>query len=50
MQVRTEDGKCPLHVFHPDEKAQWPGVTRLMDSPFVRQALKRSESAQGDYR
>ena len=39
MQVRTEDGNCPVHAFHPDEKAQWPGVIMFMDGLGVRPAL-----------
>jgi carboxymethylenebutenolidase len=39
MQVRTEDGNCPVHVFHPDENAQWPGVIMFMDGLGIRPAL-----------
>jgi len=39
LQLRTEDGLCPTHVFHPDDHGRWPGVVMLMDGLGVRPAL-----------
>jgi len=39
IQLRTEDGLCPTHVFHPSGKGRWPGVVMLMDGLGVRPAL-----------
>jgi carboxymethylenebutenolidase len=39
MQLRTEDGVCPTHVFQPSGQGRWPGVVMLMDGLGVRPAL-----------
>lgn len=39
IQLRTADGTCPAHVFHPDDAGPWPGVLMLMDGIGMRQAI-----------
>jgi carboxymethylenebutenolidase len=39
IEIRTEDGVCPTHVFHPNGQGSWPGVVMLMDGLGVRPAL-----------
>jgi carboxymethylenebutenolidase len=39
IDLRTEDGLCPTHVFQPKDQGRWPGVVMLMDGLGVRPAL-----------
>jgi carboxymethylenebutenolidase len=39
IEVATEDGKCPAHVFHPAGSGPWPGVLLYMDGIGIRPAL-----------
>lgn len=39
IDVRTDDGTCPAHVFHPTDGAPWPGVLLFMDGLGMRPAL-----------
>lgn len=39
IQIRTEDGTCPTHVFRPAGTGPWPGVLMYMDGLGVRPAL-----------
>lgn len=39
VQIRTIDGTCPAHVFHPAGRGPWPGVIMFMDGIGVRPAL-----------
>lgn len=38
-ELRTQDGRCPAHVFHPDGDGPWPGVIFYMDGIGIRPAL-----------
>lgn len=39
ISIRTADGNCPAHVFHPDGSGPWPGVLLYMDGIGIRPAL-----------
>ena len=39
IDIRTDDGTCPAHVFTPDGKGPWPGVLLYMDGIGMRPAL-----------
>jgi carboxymethylenebutenolidase len=39
LQIRTQDGICPTHVFEPDGDGPWPGVLMYMDGIGMRPAL-----------
>jgi len=39
MQIRTPDGRCPTHVYHPDGAGPWPGVIVYMDAIGWRPAM-----------
>jgi carboxymethylenebutenolidase len=39
IQIRTEDGTCPAHVFRPSASGPWPGVLFYMDGIGIRPAL-----------
>ena len=39
IDIRTEDGTCPTHIFTPGDKGPWPGVLFFMDGLGVRPAL-----------
>ena len=39
IQLQTQDGICPTHVFHPNGRGQWPGVVMFMDGLGIRPAL-----------
>jgi carboxymethylenebutenolidase len=39
IQIRTNDGVCPTHVFEPDEDGRWPAVLMFMDGLGIRPAL-----------
>ncbi len=40
IDLRTDDGVCPAHVFHPDGAGPWPGVLVYMDGIGMRPALQ----------
>ena len=37
--IRTQDGECPAHVFHPDGNGPWPAVLVFMDGIGMRPAM-----------
>ncbi|HEY2376360.1 MAG TPA: dienelactone hydrolase family protein [Gemmatimonadaceae bacterium] len=39
IEIRTEDGSCPTHLFTPGGSGRWPGILFFMDGLGVRQAL-----------
>jgi dienelactone hydrolase len=39
LEIRTDDGICPAHVFEPQGKGRWPGVLFFMDGLGIRPAL-----------
>jgi carboxymethylenebutenolidase len=39
IEIRTDDGVCPAHVFTPEQPGRWPGVLFFMDGPGIRPAL-----------
>ena len=39
IEIRTDDGVCPAHVFHPDGDGPWPGVLFYMDGVGMRPAI-----------
>jgi carboxymethylenebutenolidase len=39
IEIDTQDGRCPAHVFHPDGDGPWPGVIFYMDGIGIRPAL-----------
>ena len=39
IELETQDGRCPAHVFHPDGEGPWPGVIFYMDGIGIRPAL-----------
>jgi carboxymethylenebutenolidase len=39
IEIRTEDGHCPAHVFRPATEAPWPAVLLYMDGIGMRPAL-----------
>jgi carboxymethylenebutenolidase len=39
VDIRTEDGTCPAHVFQPSGAGPWPGVLFFMDGIGIRPAL-----------
>jgi carboxymethylenebutenolidase len=39
IQIETQDGRCPTHVFHPDGPGPWPGVIVFMDAIGMRPAM-----------
>lgn len=39
IELATQDGRCPAHVFHPDGAGPWPGVIFYMDGIGIRPAL-----------
>lgn len=39
IEIRTEDGTCPAHVFQPTGDGPWPGVLFYMDGIGIRPAL-----------
>ncbi|NUS33704.1 MAG: dienelactone hydrolase family protein, partial [Gemmatimonadaceae bacterium] len=39
IDLRTEDGTCPAHVFSPETPGRWPGVLFFMDGIGIRPAL-----------
>lgn len=39
IQLRTDDGTCPAHVFRPEGPGPWPGVLVFMDGLGLRPAI-----------
>ena len=39
IEIETDDGRCPAHVFHPDGAGPWPGVLLYIDGIGMRPAL-----------
>jgi len=39
LQLETQDGVCPTHVFQPNGEGPWPGVLMFMDGIGMRRAL-----------
>ncbi len=39
IDITTEDGVCPAHVFHPSGSGPWPAVLFFMDGIGIRPAL-----------
>src|SRR4051812_7326623 len=39
IELRTDDGICPAHVFRPAAAGPWPGVILYMDGIGIRPAL-----------
>ena len=39
VDITTEDGVCPAHVFHPPGTGHWPAVLFYMDGLGIRPAL-----------
>jgi carboxymethylenebutenolidase len=39
IEIETEDGRCPAHVFRPESAGPWPGVLFFMDGIGMRPAL-----------
>jgi carboxymethylenebutenolidase len=39
IEITTEDGVCPAHVFHPPGTGPWPAVLFYMDGIGIRPAL-----------
>ncbi|MGH7625904.1 MAG: dienelactone hydrolase family protein [Gemmatimonadaceae bacterium] len=39
IQLDTQDGRCPTHIFRPDSDGPWPGVLFYMDGIGIRPAL-----------
>jgi carboxymethylenebutenolidase len=52
IDVRTEDGICPTHLFEPQAEGHVPGVIMYMDGPGIRPALfeMAERLASGGYR
>jgi carboxymethylenebutenolidase len=40
IEIRTDDGTCPGHVFSPSGAGPWPGVLLFMDGIGMRPALR----------
>lgn len=39
VQIDTQDGVCPAHVYHPDSPGPWPAVLLYMDGIGMRPAV-----------
>ncbi len=39
LELRTPDGVCPTHIFHPDGEGPWPAVIVYMDGIGMRPAI-----------
>jgi carboxymethylenebutenolidase len=39
IEIATDDGKCPAHVFRPSGKGPWPGLLFFMDGIGIRPAM-----------
>jgi carboxymethylenebutenolidase len=40
LEIETEDGRCPTHVYHPEGSGPWPGVIVYMDAIGMRPAIE----------
>src|SRR5580692_1782483 len=40
IEIKTEDGTCPSHVFTPDGAGPWPGVLFYIDGIGMRPAIR----------
>jgi carboxymethylenebutenolidase len=40
LQLETDDGTCPAHVYTPDGAGPWPGVLFFMDGIGMRPAIR----------
>ncbi|HEY2746482.1 MAG TPA: dienelactone hydrolase family protein [Polyangia bacterium] len=51
IELRTDDGTCPAHLFTPDGDGPWPGVLFYMDGIGMRPALVEmgERMARGGY-
>lgn len=51
LQIETQDGRCPTHVYHPEGTGPWPGVLLYMDGIGMRPALMdmAEQLASGGY-
>jgi carboxymethylenebutenolidase len=49
IEITTDDGTCPAHVYTPDGSGPWPGVLLFMDGigmrPAIRSVAERIASA-----
>lgn len=39
IQIKTQDGSCPTHIFTPAGRGPWPGAILFMDGIGIRPAL-----------
>lgn len=39
IEIETQDGRCPAHVYQPEGEGPWPGVLFYMDGIGIRPAL-----------
>jgi carboxymethylenebutenolidase len=39
IELQTDDGRCPAHIFHSDGDGPWPGVIFFMDGVGMRPAM-----------
>src|SRR5271170_7527179 len=39
IDIKTKDGVCPSHTYHPTDKGPWPGVLVFMDGLGIRPAM-----------
>lgn len=39
IELETQDGRCPAHIFHPEGEGPWPGLLFFMDGIGIRSAL-----------
>lgn len=39
IQIKTQDGSCPTHIFTADGRGPWPGALLFMDGIGIRPAL-----------
>ncbi len=39
IELRTDDGTCPAHVFHPDGSGPWPAALMYIDGIGMRPAM-----------
>jgi carboxymethylenebutenolidase len=40
IEIRTSDGVCPAHTFHPEGAGPWPGVLMYMDGVGMRAEMQ----------
>lgn len=39
IDIRTDDGTCPVHILHPEGEGPWPGVILFPDAFGIRPAM-----------